>query len=184
MQIVRNALSLPLLSHQLCSSVVCISLDAILPKQILHGLPIGCSLPSITPTQAHTMWPIFWELLQTGPHRWQLQPGDAPSGVSMGFDSFRPHPTLHYELLHGYMRRSALSDALRLQGHSIFLHGPLLGCWGISLHCLHQFFLLLYWPFYLQSCFLSTFFHSPFSSAVSQFFILLNLLSQKHNWCT
>jgi len=71
----------------------------------------------------------------------------------MGYASFGPHPLLHYELLHDYMRRSALSGALGLWGHGLFLHGPLLGCRGISLHCLHKLLLLLHWLFYLQSCF-------------------------------
>ena len=50
----------------------------------------------------------------------------------MGYASFGPHPLLHYELLHDYMRRSALSGALGLWGHGLFLHGPLLGCRAIA----------------------------------------------------
>ena len=97
--------------------------------------------------------------------------------VSMGCASFRPHPLLPHGLLHGCTWRSALCGAHGLQGDSLFLHGPPLGCKELLLHAwwnscpLSALTLVSAGPFHI--------FHSSLSAAVAQQFSpFLNLLSQ------
>lgn len=77
-------------------------------------------------------------------------------GFFMGCTSFTHCPQMHCGLLHGYTWRSAPHDAHGLQGDSLLLHDPLLGCRELLLCNWNTSCLLLNWPWGLQ-------FLTPFS---------------------
>lgn len=110
LQSVHSVLSLPLLHcHSAPAPHGSLSHDAILPKMILQGLPMGLGSPSTAPAQLSPMEPILQALLQhspTGdtssspptPPQAAALAWAAPVGASMGCTSFSPRPLLHQGL--------------------------------------------------------------------------------------
>ena len=80
--------------------------DSILPQLILHGLPIGCSLPSTSPEGFIPQCPPFRSCSITGPHGLHLWPKAASMGALHGLQFLQntstvalwPPPWLHMEI--------------------------------------------------------------------------------------